>query len=64
MYISNRIQNEFIVIFHNLIQKQIIEQVNKSQAFSVTADETADIAGIEQVSICIRYLNNDDGKYM
>lgn len=62
MYISNRIQNEFIVIFHNLIQKYIIERVNKSQAFSVTADETADIAGIEQVSICVRYLNNDDGK--
>jgi len=63
MYITNHIQNEFIVIFYNLIQKQIIERVIKSKAFSITADETADIAGIEQVSICVRYLDYNDDKF-
>jgi len=54
MYISNRLQNEFIGIFHNLIQKQII---------SITADETVEITGIDQVSICVRYLYYNDGKF-
>jgi hypothetical protein len=49
MYINNRIRYEFIVIFHSLIQKQIIDRENYSETLSVKADEIAGIAGIEQV---------------
>lgn len=63
MYISNRIQNEIIVICHNLIQKQLIDRINHFKAFTIMADELADIAGVEQISICIRYISKIDGRF-
>lgn len=62
-YTSPRIQNELIFICFSLIQKQIIEKVNRSQAFSILADETSDISGVEQMSMCVRYLDTDEGTH-
>lgn len=61
MCISNRIQNEIIIICHNMIQQQIVDKVNQSKDFSILADETADIGGKEQLLICVRYLDIDNG---
>lgn len=63
MYISNRIQNELIDICHNLIKKQLIDRINNSKAFTIMADELADISGIEQISVCIRYINETNGTF-
>lgn len=56
-YVSKTIQNEIIDICHQLIKKKIVSKVNQSKAFAVLADETTDIAGMEQLSICVRYLD-------
>ncbi|XP_046673522.1 zinc finger MYM-type protein 1-like [Homalodisca vitripennis] len=63
MYISNRIQNEIISICNQMIQKQLINKINDSKAFTLMADELADISGVEQISICIRYVSEDHGKF-
>ncbi|XP_025191788.1 52 kDa repressor of the inhibitor of the protein kinase-like [Melanaphis sacchari] len=59
MYTSPLIQNEIINIFGELIQSDIIKKISKSNYFSVLADETTDIAQIEQFSICIRYFEEE-----
>ncbi|XP_026819188.1 52 kDa repressor of the inhibitor of the protein kinase-like [Rhopalosiphum maidis] len=56
-YISHRIQNEIIQICGQVIRNDIVSQVNNSIAFSLLADETADIAGKEQLSIGVRYID-------
>uniref|UniRef100_A0A1B6F8D5 DUF4371 domain-containing protein n=1 Tax=Cuerna arida TaxID=1464854 RepID=A0A1B6F8D5_9HEMI len=59
LYISPKVQNEIINICGELIQKEIGAGVNNAKAFSVLVDETADIAGHEQVSICVRYTKEE-----
>ncbi|XP_026821693.1 52 kDa repressor of the inhibitor of the protein kinase-like [Rhopalosiphum maidis] len=56
-YISHRIQNEIIQICGQVIRNDIVSQVNNSVAFSLLADETADIAGKEQLSIGVKYID-------
>lgn len=55
-YTSHRIQNELISICGNIICNEIVKCVNDSMAFSLMADESADIAGKEQLSIGVRYV--------
>lgn len=57
-YLSHRVQNEMIDCAQKLISQKIVEAVNSSRSFSVLADESADIAGIEQMSIVVRYFND------
>ncbi|XP_043655128.1 zinc finger MYM-type protein 1-like [Drosophila teissieri] len=64
MYISNRIQNELINICHDLSMCCIVDRVNNSMGFSFLGDDTPDIVGVEQSSICIRYLEKCDGKFI
>ncbi|XP_018406788.1 PREDICTED: 52 kDa repressor of the inhibitor of the protein kinase-like, partial [Cyphomyrmex costatus] len=62
-YTSHRVQNELLNICGLVIRKNIIEKINNENtiAFSLLADETADISGIEQLSIGVRFVekNND-----
>ncbi|CAF3312963.1 unnamed protein product [Rotaria sp. Silwood2] len=58
-YISKTIQNELISIIGNLILKEIIQEVKAARFFTILLDETADVANIEQASLCIRYVLND-----
>jgi len=51
-----RIQNEFIKIRGKVISDKIIPKVDESECFSILADETTDISGIEQFSLCARYI--------
>lgn len=46
-----------------MIVDRIVERVNKSGIFTILADETADISGIEQFSLCVRYVDQIDEKY-
>ena len=38
---------------------RVVECVIEAKAFSILADETADIAGLEQLSLCARYVSHD-----
>lgn len=60
LYISHQIQNELIEICSDVLKSKIIEEVKHASAFSVLADETADISGTEQLSIGVRYLRYED----
>jgi len=55
-YLSPLIKNNFIEICGKIIQEQIVEKINKSKCFSVLVDETNDISCFEQLSLCVRYL--------
>lgn len=58
-YRSVDIQNEIIGICGEVIKADIIKRVKAAEAFSVLADETADISGTEQLSIGLRYLYDE-----
>jgi hypothetical protein len=57
IYTSKTFQNEIIDIYHNLTIKYIVKNINESQGFSILADGTTDIAGIDQFTICVRYFD-------
>jgi ribosomal protein L20 len=56
-YTSPTIQNEIIDSCNALILERVVSEVNAAKCFSVLADETADISGVEQVSLCMRYVD-------
>ncbi|XP_060858819.1 zinc finger MYM-type protein 1-like [Metopolophium dirhodum] len=59
IYTSPQIQNEIINISGTVIKDCIINDVKKAVAFSIMADETADISGTEQLSIGIRFFDDE-----
>ncbi|XP_050540289.1 zinc finger MYM-type protein 1-like [Daktulosphaira vitifoliae] len=59
-----RIQNEIIDAAGKQITTNIVQRVNKSGYFSVIADESTDVSGIEQFSICARFVDKIDDDYI
>lgn len=55
-YLSHHIQNDFINILGSVTSNIILERIRKAECYSILADETMDICGTEQMSICIRYI--------
>ncbi|KAL5237546.1 hypothetical protein ACI65C_004956 [Semiaphis heraclei] len=53
-YTSPKIQNELIEICGKVILNKIVSKCNEAECFSLLADETTDISGIEQFSLCVR----------
>lgn len=58
-YRSVDIQNEIIGICGSVIKADIMKKVKEAAAYSVLADETADISGTEQLSIGMRYFDEE-----
>lgn len=56
-YTSATTQNEIIESCNQIILRKIVTKVNSQKCFSILVDETADISGIKQVSLCVRYLD-------
>lgn len=67
-YTSPKIQNEIIKICGVLIRENLTNDIKASNAYSILADESADISGKEQLSIGIRFYdckeNNVREEYM
>lgn len=61
-YMSHRIQNDIISIIGTVITNTILKRVKKANCFSILADETMDISGIEQLSICLRYVSYENSQ--
>ncbi|KAF0732371.1 zinc finger MYM-type protein 1-like, partial [Aphis craccivora] len=59
-YISPSIQNEIIDICGQLIRKNIVTKINKADCFSILCDETLDVSGTEQLSMCVRYVDQNN----
>jgi hypothetical protein len=58
IYISPLIQNELIHICGASIQTQKVTKIKNAVFFSILADETCDISRIEQISLCVRYIQD------
>lgn len=59
-YTSPVIQNEIVQVCNTILLRKIVNKVNKSKCFSVLADETTDISTKEQLSICVRYIDEQN----
>ncbi|CAH2315264.1 zinc finger MYM-type 1-like [Pelobates cultripes] len=57
-YLSNRIQNDLIMALHNIVQQKIVSAIN-GKMISIIADDTADCGHHEQMSVVVRYFNNE-----
>ncbi|XP_050064723.1 uncharacterized protein LOC126553622 [Aphis gossypii] len=58
-YLSNTSQNAIIDSCNSVLLSKVVASVNKAKCFAVLADETSDISGVEQVSLCVRYVDLD-----
>ena len=58
-YVSSDTQNDLLQAASAVLLQQITTEVKKANAFAVIADETRDLSYIEQLSICVRYVNAD-----
>lgn len=56
-YLSMKSQNEFIELLAAETRKNIVEEVLTSDIFSVLADTTPDVALKDQLSVCLRYVD-------
>ena len=53
-YLSHDIVNEFLDIMVHQILRGLLHNIREAEWFSLIADETRDISGIEQISIFLR----------
>lgn len=56
--ISPSIQNEIVETIGDIIKKKIVDRVKASKYYSILCDETTDISTKEQMTICVRYVDN------
>jgi len=56
-YISSSTYEEIILIMSKKVQSTIIQDINVSHYFSISVDSTPDISHIDQLSLCVRYVN-------
>lgn len=59
MYLSPTIQNNLIDVIGKIIQDCLVNRINRAKSFSILVDETTDISRIEQMSFCIRYIDEN-----
>ncbi|KAL4090644.1 hypothetical protein QTP88_025438 [Uroleucon formosanum] len=59
-YIGAKIQNEIIAACGDIIQKKIVEKINAAECFSILADETTDVSNKEQLTLCVRYIDDQN----
>ena len=58
-YNSKTIQNELICVTGEWITQTIVSEIKKARFFILLADETADNTSTEQMSIVLRYVDNE-----
>ncbi len=56
-WLSGDIQNELLEIMAHSVQRNLLKSIHEAPFFSIIADGTTDLSGMEQFSVCIRYTN-------
>ena len=59
-YISKTTQNNLLNCCYDLMKEAIISKVKQVRFFSVLCDEASDSANKEQLSFCLRYIDEND----
>ncbi|XP_049843112.1 52 kDa repressor of the inhibitor of the protein kinase-like [Schistocerca gregaria] len=57
-YVSHRTQNDLLDVCAKVLRNDLSNTINNSKSFSVLADKTMDIAGIEQLSLSACYFDH------
>lgn len=58
-YMSHDIINEIIAIMCRNVTSDVVDEIRQREFFSVIADETRDISGVEQMSFCCRTVDSN-----
>lgn len=58
-YLSVDIVNECVMLMGQKLLRELLSNIHKVGIFSVLADETRDITSQEQLSICIRWVDEE-----
>ena len=62
MYLSPTIQNELISVAACLVHNELLRELSEGDKFfSIIADESTDITGIQQLSLTVRFLSKTTG---
>ncbi|KAL4088891.1 hypothetical protein QTP88_023975 [Uroleucon formosanum] len=59
-YIGKNIQNELLDCIGSVIKSKIVKNVQNSGYYSIMFDETSDISCVEQLSLTLRYVINNE----
>ena len=59
-YTSPDIQNDLITIMGEMVKRRISREVNEAEMYSIMVDETKDVGKVEQISISVRYVKNNE----
>ena len=57
---SKTIQNDFIAYCGDHIHEKILTEVRKAKYFSILADEVADVSTTEQLSLMLRFVDENN----
>lgn len=57
-YLSPKVQNEIIRCCETEIREKIVNDCNNSGFFAICCDETTDVSTKEQMSICVRFVED------
>lgn len=58
VYNSKTIENQLISVIGEWLTNKIVDEVKEARFFTVVADEVADVSNTEQMSIVVRYVDN------
>ena len=56
-YTSKVVQNDLLKAAADVVLKTITDEVKDSEGYAVIADEARDISKVEQLALCLRYVN-------
>jgi len=59
-FVSSDIQNEIVEIMAHAVLRDVANEIRACPFFSVIADGTTDVGGLEQFSLCARYVSLED----
>ena len=58
-YYSHAIQNECLLLLSSHILRNVASRIRESGCFTIMADECSDVSNKEQLTICIRWVDQD-----
>ena len=61
-YTSSRIQNQILDILGSTVVGKIVQRVKDATYFTIIADEVTDCSNKEQLSLVLRYVNQEDNQ--
>lgn len=55
-FLSKTFINKIVLVIGNLLQEKIVNELKEAQSFSILVDSTQDVAVLDQLAICVRYV--------